>query len=640
MGWLRQLKESYWQPSQVDLLDNKLEPLRLNDTSAAQLSPIERFVEVERDLGRLTLVTQALIEACVRKGLLTHAELTGIIGDVDLSLPEDSRWGAAATERPSLPLALSSNGHATSTASPAGAVGTVDDFGNANGWGSDDEPLALENESALASNEVGFDFGGGEIDANSAIEVGGDSTTDGGVATIPRTAPFPKPKRRQQSSAVRQIVGMGLSGVIGLGIGYFILLWFTGQDIIKAAPMLPKWMVPAEFHAKAAPNTPSMKDDPAASFPLGGDLAQSKDFGAIQGAGQNGGNINGRKGKEAIPPLDGGFETLEDPNAGIGDASEPTGFLDPADDPLAQPSVSIAPPSFNPNPPQATPNVTAPNVTAPNATGEPDSEEPGIEPGTGEPAGAAPTTTEPGTTEPGAAEAGLSVPMPNVKPGTDEVASAEPTTPVAKEPEAGSEPKQFVVKDGMAVDGETLGAKIADANRSSIDLKTGELTDDSAKKAKVAAFQKFCEMAKAVTFVDGEPAKDDLVRRKLSAEGAARLAVEDEATFKDVAEIAYQWIFKLPANRRPTSGVLLTGIVKAVQPAGELKIAMVDLGDARFVNVVVAKDADVLETDRIAVLGVIVEQPVENLRGYVGPEEKAVWSEHVIKAEAPITPLE
>src|SRR5690606_36293702 len=109
MGWLRQLKDSYWQSSQVEAMDNKLEPLRTGDTSAAQQSPIERFVEVERDLGRLTLVTQALVEACVRKGLLTHDEIAEIIGHVDLSLPTDEKWGVGATPRPSLPLALAGN---------------------------------------------------------------------------------------------------------------------------------------------------------------------------------------------------------------------------------------------------------------------------------------------------------------------------------------------------------------------------------------------------------------------------------------------------------------------------------------------------------------------------------------------------
>lgn len=591
MGWLRQLKESYWQPSQVDQLDSKLEPLRLNDTSAAQQSPIERFVEVERDLGRLTLVTQALVEACVRKGLLTHDEIAEIIGEVDLSQAADARWGAAATERPSMPLALLSNGHAGAVPSPGDSVGVIDDFENAEAWGNDDEPTEVEGETALATTDGGFDFGGGDIDSTAAIDVGEDSSEGGGVASIPRTAPFPKPKKRQQSSAMRQIIGMALSGVIGLGMGYFILLWFTGQDIINAAPMLPKWMVPAQFHAQAktgqgAESMKNLAQAPLGQAPSGQLPTTPKDFGSIEGAGQNG----GRKDEMGM---------LEDPAAGTGGLNEPTSFVDPADDPLA-PSISIAPPVINPVTPKATPKAT-------------------------------PTETE---------EPGVLIPAPTQVPTTAENLPEEPTIPATDEPSTPFEPKQFVVTDAVAVDGETLGEANKAANLAMDDLKTGQLTDNEAKKTKVAAFQKFCELAKAVTFVDGDPAKEQLNTRVLTAEKVATMAVEEEAAFKDVSEIAHQWIYKLSAERRPTSGVFLTGIVKDVQPAGELKLAMVDLGGDRIVNVVTSKDADVLATDRVAVLGVIVEQPAADLIGYDGPEEKAVWSEHVLRAEAPITPLE
>lgn len=608
MGWLRQLKESYWQPTQVDQLDSKLEPLRLSDTSAAQQSPIERFVEVERDLGRLTLVTQALVEACVRKGLLSHDEIAEIIGAVDLTQPVDTRWGAAATERPSMPLALLSNGHSSGMSRPSsagGSVGVIDDFENADAWGNDDEPTEVEGETALATTDAGYDFGGGEIDASSAIEVGKEPG-EGGVADIPRTAPFPKPKprKKQSSSAMRQIIGMALSGVIGLGMGYFILLWFAGQDVINKAHLLPQWMVPAKFHsgASASPSAPSMKNDALANAPLGGTKppasefpTTSMDLSKIQGAGQNGGRVNE-------------LELANEPVSNNTGANDPTGFVDPADDPL---NTTVAPPTIEPRAPKAVPKETdTPEVTVPSPVADPT---------------ATPETTgEPAT------------------PATEEPTAEEPAseTPATEEPGASFEPKQFVVKDAVAVDGETLGTANKEANLASDDLKAGSLTDNAAKKTKLSAFQKFCDLAKAVTFVDGDPAKEQLETRILTAEKVASLAAEEEATFKDVSEIAHQWIFRLPADRRPTSGVFLTGIVKDVQPAGELKLATIDLGGDRIVNVVTPKDADVIVTDRVAVLGVIVEAPAAELTGYAGPEDKAVWSEHVIKAEAPITPLE
>lgn len=609
MGWLRQLKESYWQPSQVDQLDSKLEPLRLSDTSVAQQSPIERFVEMERDLGRMTLVTQALVEACVRKGLLTHDEIAGIVSEVDLSLPTDARWGAAATERPSLPLTLIGNAHATAgTAAPASSVGLIDDFENAEDWGNDDEPTEVEGGTALATTDAGFDFGGGPIDPNSAIEVGKESAA-GDVASIPRTAPFPKPKKRQQSSAMRQIVGMGLSGVIGLGIGYFILLWFTGQDIIKAAHMLPRWMVPVKFHAKGdgepigkLPSNGVNNSTPLA--PAGEIPDTSNKFGQIDGAGQrNPGGASPVLTPNVQPtlPAEEDLSTLEQPS-GTGGGDEPTGFVEPplTDDPLA---------------PQIAPPVIAPK-TQPKKT-----EETAAPAESEEPATAAEPTSEPAD-------------VPSTETSTD------PDAPAAEEPGAPFEPKQFVVAEAVAVNGQALGEAVKTANLAMEDLKAGTLTDNDAKKTKVGAFQKFCELAKAVTFVDGEPAKEQLPTRIAGAEKVATMAVEEEAAFKDVAEIAHQWIFKLTPDRRSTSGVFLTGTVKDVQPAGELKLATVDLGGDRIVNVVTPIGTDVVITDRVAVLGVVVEDPATKLSGYEGPAETAVWSEHILKAEAPIIPME
>jgi hypothetical protein len=44
-----------------------------------------------------------------------------------------------------------------------------------------------------------------------------------------------------------QFLGIAIGGVIGLSIGYMILLWIKGPstDFLKVGKSLPSWMVPA-----------------------------------------------------------------------------------------------------------------------------------------------------------------------------------------------------------------------------------------------------------------------------------------------------------------------------------------------------------------------------------------------------------
>lgn len=59
------------------------------------------------------------------------------------------------------------------------------------------------------------------------------------------------PRRRRQRSAVRMLTGIVLSGIVGLALGYIILLWLLGPstDFLGIAQYLPSVVVPTSFHS-------------------------------------------------------------------------------------------------------------------------------------------------------------------------------------------------------------------------------------------------------------------------------------------------------------------------------------------------------------------------------------------------------
>lgn len=56
-------------------------------------------------------------------------------------------------------------------------------------------------------------------------------------------------------SLLRQMMGIVGGGVVGLAVGYFILLWIGGpeRDFLKLGHRLPPWAVPADFHEPVEP---------------------------------------------------------------------------------------------------------------------------------------------------------------------------------------------------------------------------------------------------------------------------------------------------------------------------------------------------------------------------------------------------
>ncbi len=96
------------------------------------------------------------------------------------------------------------------------------------------------------------------------------------------------------------------------------------------------------------------------------------------------------------------------------------------------------------------------------------------------------------------------------------------------------------------------------------------------------------------------------------------------------AIIANSAALRLAEEDRTSSGVVLAGTVTAIQPQGDLFETRLTLSDIKNTEVLVYSwrdpNASFQVDDRVAILGTIVDNPAENLRGYQGNAPTVVWS--------------
>jgi len=334
MGWLRELAGKQWEPQQLERLDDRIAALRSNgqtdqadDAAAAddgsdifgfepEAAPAEQetvaLEEVQAELARTTLILGALTEACIRRGIFTREQLASLAdGSASPEILEPAQFTTAAPSE--------------TTESPA--EGSEMDFEFGEEMSPDDSdgseaPFPIEEESA-----GGFDFPADE-----------SSESEGGTATA--TAAPPR-KKKKQGSLVRQLVGVFGGGIVGLTIGYFIILWVGGDDFLDVGPKLPAWLVPAKYHQSADANEPKVGEtNQKSATGLFDDDLKDK-FSAAAGNGKSGPPPQNKKPRPKNKPV---TETPLDPFAkepglDIDDPSVgPAGEDDLAiDDPLADP---------------------------------------------------------------------------------------------------------------------------------------------------------------------------------------------------------------------------------------------------------------------------------------------------------------
>ncbi len=139
-----------------------------------------------------------------------------------------------------------------------------------------------------------------------------------------------------------------------------------------------------------------------------------------------------------------------------------------------------------------------------------------------------------------------------------------------------------------------------------------------------AFYQSFCRLGEAVAFA-GKPVENEELTELIGAAHALLMKVGDLPKRLDkIGQLANEQLgTQLPQN----AGILLAGTVTDVTPLDRLWITTVQLnGQQTTVTVVSRGSMGVKAKDRLAVLGVVIHDPVANLVGYAGAQPLVVWS--------------
>jgi hypothetical protein len=82
--WTRYLLHDFWTAEEFNRIDHELAARRHMEMKG-RVQIRDHVKELEGDLARVALFARALADACIRKGLLTHDEITSMIHPADLA---------------------------------------------------------------------------------------------------------------------------------------------------------------------------------------------------------------------------------------------------------------------------------------------------------------------------------------------------------------------------------------------------------------------------------------------------------------------------------------------------------------------------------------------------------------------------
>jgi hypothetical protein len=156
-------------------------------------------------------------------------------------------------------------------------------------------------------------------------------------------------------------------------------------------------------------------------------------------------------------------------------------------------------------------------------------------------------------------------------------------------------------------------------------LVAGDLSDASVRRTKGMSYAKLCDLAEALTFVDRSSPS---VESEQAVEGADRLFREtlaDAHARNEVARIAQIW-FDSP--HRAHGGIFLAGNLSGGQIAGDVYEYELATGDSGKLTLLFEGPLDPMVEGSghpVGIVGSIVENPAEQVAGYSGTAERAIW---------------
>jgi hypothetical protein len=198
-----------------------------------------------------------------------------------------------------------------------------------------------------------------------ALEAGGP----GDAIAAPRpVVKGTRPKKKEKNGFV-ELLKIVLGGLVGLSLGYFVLLWGFSMDVLGLAPKMSRyapWIVPARFHGE--PSASSTASTSGGALDTSGDSSPSTSSGANADGNQ-------RRQQGAMEPVGEGVAPssaadIEVPGPTLAESDAAGGLGGVAVEPELKP-IPLPEPDLGPLLPEANPKATTPAEPAEPALPEP-----------------------------------------------------------------------------------------------------------------------------------------------------------------------------------------------------------------------------------------------------------------------------
>jgi hypothetical protein len=215
---------------------------------------------------------------------------------------------------------------------------------------------------------------------------------------------------------------------------------------------------------------------------------------------------------------------------------------------------------------------------------------------------------------------------PSAEPIAEEAAAAPAATPL---------PFQ-----GPTITVDQLATALEAAKQAQPGLVDGDLGDAAVRRTKGMSYSKLCDLANALTFVDRSAPSVESDQAIVGAEQLFSTTLADSHTRSEVARIASVW---MNSPHRGHGGLFVAGAVSGGESAGDVyeyqfttsSGSPLTLADGKPVVVLMQEPLDPLlaSSAELGIVGHILDRPRDEVVGYTGSAERAIWVTRAIPLE-------
>lgn len=196
--------------------------------------------------------------------------------------------------------------------------------------------------------------------------------------------------------------------------------------------------------------------------------------------------------------------------------------------------------------------------------------------------------------------------------------------PIANEPHQATSAATLPLK-GPTFTAAQLAAALDAGRAAQNSLIVGDLSDATVRRTKGMGYAKLCDLAEALTFVDPAAPSTDVDEATQATDQLFRATLADPHTRSEVDRIAQIWI---DSPHRTHGGIFLAGALSGGRIAGDVyEYEFTDEGGHRL-TLLTHEPVDPLaegSAHPVAIVGSIVDHPSDQVVGYRGTAERAIW---------------